>query len=238
CRGRSPRLQRLEDPGPRVRGEVSSPRLSPAHSPAEVLSHARPPRRTRTSVRPAECRVSDRTVVRLENAIRACSGSPGTGSPNERGTMRKKTAPPRQEHPKASATERSGPNQTSGLIAKGEQGGRSARRSPTLDDRSHRTRRRGGRGVVAGPGSVLRGAERFSPGSTFMNKCGFFRWDPCSSRRAACRARPAPPRERRLARSKPQHHGIPESAAKSPQRRRTRSTPLRPQNLRVLRVSV
>src|SRR5690606_16005405 len=78
-----------------------------------------------TSVRPAECRVSDRTVVRLENAIRACSGSPGTGSPNERGTMRKKTAPPRQEHPKASATERSGPNQTSGLIAKGEQGGRS-----------------------------------------------------------------------------------------------------------------
>src|SRR5690606_283371 len=51
-----------------------------------------------------------------------------------------KTAPPRQEHPKASATERSGPNQTSGLIAKGEQGGRSARRSPTLDDRSHRTR--------------------------------------------------------------------------------------------------
>ena len=147
CRGRSPRLQRLEDPGPRVRGEVSSPRLSPAHSPAEVLSHARPPRRTRTSVRPAECRVSDRTVVRLENAIRACSGSPGTGSPNERGTMRKKTAPPRQEHPKASATERSGPNQTSGLIAKGEQGGRSARRSPTLDDRSHRTRRRGDRGV-------------------------------------------------------------------------------------------
>src|SRR5690606_23903718 len=142
CRGRSPRLQRLEDPGPRVRGEVSAPRLSPAHSPAEVLSHARPPRRTRTSVRPAECRVSDRTVVRLENAIRACSGSPGTGSPNERGTMRKKTAPPRQEHPKASATERSGPNQTSGLIAKGEQGGRSARRSPTLDDRSHRTRSR------------------------------------------------------------------------------------------------
>ncbi len=129
-----------------MRGEVSSPRLSPAHSPAEVLSHARPPRRTRTSVRPAECRVSDRTVVRLENAIRACSGSPGTGSPNERGTMRKKTAPPRQEHPKASATERSGPNQTSGLIAKGEQGGRSARRSPTLDDRSHRTRRRAERG--------------------------------------------------------------------------------------------
>ena len=152
-----------------MRGEVSSPRLSPAHSPAEVLSHARPPRRTRTSVRPAECRVSDRTVVRLENAIRACSGSPGTGSPNERGTMRKKTAPPRQEHPKASATERSGPNQTSGLIAKGEQGGRSARRSPTLDDRSHRTRSRGARGGVRpGPGRVLRGAERSPPGSTFI----------------------------------------------------------------------
>src|SRR5690606_19511451 len=54
------------------------------------------------------------------------------------------------EHPKASATERSGPNQTSGLIAKGEQGGRSARRSPTLDDRSHRTRRRGERGGFEG----------------------------------------------------------------------------------------
>ena len=162
-----------------MRGEVSSPRLSPAHSPAEVLSHARPPRRTRTSVRPAECRVSDRTVVRLENAIRACSGSPGTGSPNERGTMRKKTAPPRQEHPKASATERSGPNQTSGLIAKGEQGGRSARRSPTLDDRSHRTRR-ARRTRRAGGFGVRRAAEA-SVGVRRSRSGGGAWWPVCST---------------------------------------------------------
>ena len=47
--------------------------------------------------------------------------------------MRKKTALQTPKNPKAS------PNQTSGLIAKGQQPGESAQEECVLDNRSHRT---------------------------------------------------------------------------------------------------
>lgn len=67
-------------PGSRTtgRGAVSSrsfarPAVSPRHS-----SHSRPPRRTRTSVRPAACRVADRTMVRVVRPERLPPSRPAT----------------------------------------------------------------------------------------------------------------------------------------------------------------
>jgi hypothetical protein len=106
-------------------GDVSARPYQPRHG-----LHFRHPRRTQKSVRPAACRVSDRTMVRL-GATQTLAHVPRRSEPNK-GTMQKKNARTRKQD-SASSTE------TSGLIAKGQKPPRSAGAKPTLDDRSHRT---------------------------------------------------------------------------------------------------
>ncbi len=91
-------------------------------------------RRTRRSIRPAACRVSDRTMVRVTRP--SARNRPRLDPRKQRrgaGTMRKKTARPRPKQRKASTSKKSG------LIAKEKTTGSSARAKSVLDNRSHRT---------------------------------------------------------------------------------------------------
>ena len=119
-----------------IRDEVardSLPRASarPKVMPRHDCNH-RPPRRTQGSVRPAPCRVSDRTMVRIMRPP-TLAERPGWIGSSRRGTMRKKTASQTRKHKVVSE------NQTSGLIAKGKEPRQSVRDRSALDNRSHRT---------------------------------------------------------------------------------------------------
>ncbi len=134
-RGHSPR-RRLEDPGRGCEGQsrhkmFARPAVMPRYFP-----HIRPPCRTRKSIRPAPCRVSDRTMVRLARTatlgirpVRIRQASHG-----DKGTMRKKTAQPRRKQRKTSVSEKK-----KGLIAQKKTTGSSERAKSALDNRSHRT---------------------------------------------------------------------------------------------------
>jgi hypothetical protein len=118
--------------GTRVRGAVSTesfarPAVPPRHSP-----NARPPRRTRRSVRPASGRVSDRTVVRVRATLALAFVQVGSGAQGRR-TMRKTTAPTTRRHRSVS------PIQHSGLIARENDVPQSAAAECALDNLSHRT---------------------------------------------------------------------------------------------------
>ena len=122
--------------GTRVRGAVSSQDFArPAVMP-RYFPNFRPPCRTRKSIRPAPCRVSDRTMVRLARTatlgirpVRIRQASQG-----DKGTMRKKTAQPRRKPRKTSVSEKK-----KGLIAQKKTTGSSERAKSALDNRSHRT---------------------------------------------------------------------------------------------------
>ncbi len=123
--------------GTRVRGAVSSQDVArPAVRP-RYFPNFRPPCRTRKSIRPAPCRVSDRTMVRLARTatlgirpVRIRQASQG-----DKGTMKKKTAQPRRKQRKTSVSEKK-----KGLIAQKKTTGSSERAKSALDNRSHRTR--------------------------------------------------------------------------------------------------
>ena len=96
----------------------------------------RPLRRTRKSIKPALCRVSDRTVVRVARPhtlgirpVRIRQASQG-----DKGTMRKKTAPPQRKQRRTSSSAKK-PR----LIAQKKTTGSSERAKSVLDNRSHRT---------------------------------------------------------------------------------------------------
>jgi len=97
---------RLQVPGRRCEGQSQLGRSArPAVSPRHVPNHRRP-RRTRRSVRPATCRVSDRTMVRVVRP-RRFEDVQRTRSRNK-GTVRKKTGPSTRKHSKASSCDKSG----------------------------------------------------------------------------------------------------------------------------------
>jgi len=106
--------------------------VRPASNQPRHSSNSRPPRRTRRSVRPAPCRVSDRTMVRLVRPQRSQHVQIGSGV-ESRSTMRKKTATPTDENQRVS------PNKNQGLIAKGKNSQQSGTTESALDNRSHRT---------------------------------------------------------------------------------------------------
>ena len=122
---------RFQVPGRRCEGQ-SQPRRSARHTvtPRHSSNH-RPPRRTRRSVRPAVCRVSDRTMVRVVRP--ECFVQRPTDRELKRATMRKKTAPRARKQQQASSRD------TSGLIAHDQNRRQSVATKSVLDNRSHRT---------------------------------------------------------------------------------------------------
>ena len=124
---------RLLVPGRRCEGQ-SQLKRSPGHSSPRYVHNPRPPRRTRRSVRPAPCRVSDRTMVRVVRP-RRFEQSNGPRSRNE-GTMRSKTDPSTRKNSKASSRVKTG------LTAKSQRPKQSVGTESALDSRSHRTYKR------------------------------------------------------------------------------------------------
>lgn len=133
--GRSPR-RRLEDPGRGCEGQSRIRCFTRSAVMPRYSHNSRPPCRTRKSIRPALCRVSDRTVVRVARPptlsirpVRIRQASQG-----DKGTMKKKTAQPRRKQRKTSVSEKK-----KGLIAQKKTTGSSERAKSALDNRSHRT---------------------------------------------------------------------------------------------------
>ena len=137
----SPR-RRLEDPGRGCEGKSSFLKSArPAVLP-RPFRNFRPPRRTRKSVRPATCRVSDRTSDRTmvhsspardRSAWYSSSSDPNSSTrEGQCETMRNQTASPHQKHRKTSCSKKSG------LIAQENPAGSSETAQYALDNHSHR----------------------------------------------------------------------------------------------------